>query len=786
MAGETGTVWAIDIGNSSLKALHLSTERGVVEVIDFDNIRHGKILSGSDVTEAEREELIALSLRQFVNKHDLSMDEIAISVPSQNSFARFVNLPPVEEKRIPEMVKFEAVQQIPFGINDVQWDWQLMTEPDSPEIKVGIFAIKNEVVNSTLEYFNREDIQVSYVQMAPMALYNYLLNDRPDLVTSDSQATVVLNIGAEITDLVVCTKSAVWQRCILIGGNAFTKAIADTFRLNFEKAEKLKRTAPVSKYARQILQAMRPVFTDMASEVQRSLGFYNSSNPNTKITKIVALGGGTKLRGILKYLHQTLQIPVERPDSFKRLGMGPGVSPAKFHENVCDFGIVYGLALQGLGLAKIESNLLPRNVARSMAWASKGRYFIAAACMLLAVSLLCFARTGLDKMNYTKNSQVRQKTLMALSNVEDAKQKYEDEKNKGTDFETKIEKKFKPFEYREVVPLLHETIISALPNEKNTPEQERLYKAFHNGDVKTIKEIPRDQRKQIFITGMTVYFTYDLGGAKFGGADVWRRTRGTEPGREGGMDEYEYAMMMEAEMGMAMGRGLYEYSPFGSTLGTGTKEEKKSGFVVQALCYSPYGRAATELGEIVDPPNVEDQPEKWGFVTRLAHLNDIAKDANSPFELYKKEDHEQFNLEIKEVTVDGEMPEGIGVWEEVIDESIQTSQTSTRLPRSVPAASARNWILIDPMTRETISKESVLDEKGKQILYRGQPRYKVNDHWFVLNAKFVWKDAPEPPKQTVTSPYGTMSTQRPATTTTTTTPSSSGSSRRSKLPDMDM
>ena len=363
MAAEADMVWAIDIGNNSLKALHLSTERGVVEVVGFDSIRHGKILSGDGVTDAEREELVALSLRKFVNKYDLSMDEIIISVPSQNSFARFVNLPPVEEKRIPEMVKFEAVQQIPFGINDVQWDWQLMTEPDSPEIKVGIFAIKNEVVDAALEHFSREDVQVSYVQMAPMALYNYLLHDRPELAASDKQATVVINVGADNTDLVVCTKSAVWQRCILIGGNSFTRAISDAFRLNFEKAEKLKRTAPVSKYARQIFQAMKPVFTDLGSEVQRSLGFYNNSNPDTKITRIIALGGGTKLRGLLKYLQQTLQIPVERPDSFKRLGMGPGVSPAKFHENVSGFGVVYGLALQGLGVARLESNLLPSSVA---------------------------------------------------------------------------------------------------------------------------------------------------------------------------------------------------------------------------------------------------------------------------------------------------------------------------------------------------------------------------------------------------------------------------------------
>ena len=775
MAAETGTVWAIDIGNSSLKALYLSTERGVVEVIGFDNIRHGKILSGSNVTEAEKEELIALTLRKFVNKYDLSMDEIAISVPSQNSFARFVNLPPVEEKRIPEMVKFEAVQQIPFGINDVQWDWQLMSEPDSPEIKVGIFAIKNEVVNSSLEYFSREDIQVSYVQMAPMALYNYLLNDRPDMVTSDSQATVILNIGAENTDLVVCTKSGVWQRCILIGGNAFTKAIADTFRLNFEKAEKLKRTAPVSKYSRQILQAMRPVFTDLASEVQRSLGFYNSSNPNTKIVRIVAMGGGTKLRGILKYLQQTLQIPVERPDSFKRLGMGPGVSPAKFHENVSDFGIVYGLALQGLGLARIESNLLPRNIARSMAWASKGKYFIAAACILLAVSLLCFARTGLDKMNYTKNDQVRQKIAMAIKNVDDAKVKYQKEKDQGTAFDVTIDKEFKPFDYREIIPLLHETIISALPNEKNNPEQARLYQAFAGGDVKTIKEIPRKDRKQVFITGMTVYFTNELAGAKFGGADIFRKQRGNESGgmEDGGMDAYEYAMMMEQEMGM--GRGMYDYSPLGAVGGTAAKKEKNSGFVVQVLCYSPYGRSVIELGALIDPHSVENQKDKWGFITRLAHLDDMVEDGNSPFELYKKEDPEQFNLEIKEVDLDVEMPGGIGIWEELIDETTQTQAGS----RS--GAVAPKWILIDPMTRETISKEIELGEDGKPKLYRGQQVSKVNDHWFVLNAKFIWRDAPEPPAKPMTSSYGTMSPQRP----TTSKPSSSSGSSSKNLPDDD-
>jgi type IV pilus assembly protein PilM len=740
MAAEMGAVWAIDIGNNSLKALYLSTERGVVEVVGYDNIPHGKILSGDNVTDAEREELIAISLRKLVTKYDLSMDEIAIAVPSQNSFARFVNLPPVEAKRIPEMVQFEAVQQIPFGINDVQWDWQLMTGPDSPEIKVGIFAIKNDVVSTALQPFTREDIEISYVQMAPMALYNYLLHDRPDLVTSDSQATVVINIGAGNTDLVVCTPSTVWQRCILIGGNTFTKAIADTFRLNFEKAEKLKRTAPVSKYARQIFQAMRPVFTDLASEIQRSLGFYSSSNPNTKIVKIIATGGGTKLRGLLKYLQQTLQIPVERPDTFKRLAIGSGVSQAKFHENINDFGIVYGLALQGLGLAKIESNLLPRTITRSRAWASKGRYFTAAACILLTVSLLSFARTGWDKMNYNKNSLMRSRIGGLIRTAQQATTELNEIENKADQYNAVIEKEFEVFEHREIIPKLYDIILSAVPNKENTPEQAQLYEAFANGDVKTIKKFRRDQRKQIFIANMFVNFTNDLAKAQFGGADMWRRTRGILGLEEGTMDDmYMERMMLEERGGFRRDVGPTPYA-----FEMQAAEEKISGFVVTLIGYSPFGENTAELGLLIDPPKVENEPEKWGFITRLAHLDDWVADGSCPFELFNKSDPEQYKLDMKEIDLSVEYPPvGIGV----LDARYRTIMTKTG-----PDETAE-WVLIDPLTKEVINKVPLLDESGRERIIGGQPAYKVNDHWFEINLKFVWKDAPEPPETPV---QGTM------------------------------
>ena len=117
------------------------------------------------------------------------------------------------------------------------------------------------------------------------------------------------------------------------------------------------------------------------------------------------------MRGLLKYLQQTVEIPVERPDTFKNLTIGSEVSAAKFHENVCDFGIVYGLGVQDLEMGRIESNLLPRGVARSMAWASKAKYFTVAAGLLLLVSVLSFARTLFDKASYSEKADIRQENI---------------------------------------------------------------------------------------------------------------------------------------------------------------------------------------------------------------------------------------------------------------------------------------------------------------------------------------------------------------------------------------
>jgi hypothetical protein len=167
-----------------------------------------------------------------------------------------------------------------------------------------------------------------------------------------------------------------------------------SFKLSFTKAESLKRTADSSKYARQIFQAMRPIFADLVQELQRSIGFYSSTHRDTEIEKVVAFGNAFKLPGLRKYLQQNLGLTIVEPKEFEKAAPSAAANTPEFKENLVSFGVAYGLALQGLDLSKVNSNLLPTEIAKQIVWRKKRPAFaVAAACLVLAGGMIWFRQT---------------------------------------------------------------------------------------------------------------------------------------------------------------------------------------------------------------------------------------------------------------------------------------------------------------------------------------------------------------------------------------------------------
>lgn len=375
--------WGIDIGNRALKAIRLSTGPAGLQIDDFDLVEHEQILSNAG---DNRESMIQSALALFAQRHDdLKKTPVAIGVSGQSSFARFIKLPPVEPRKIPEIVRFEAIQQIPFPLDEVEWSYQLFTDPQSPDVEVGIFAMRKDLVNQHIGYFSAAGLNVQTVQMNPLAVYNAMYYDERIKGT-----TMIVDVGAENTDLIIAEGETIWLRSIPIGGNKFTEALAAQFKLKFPKAEELKRNAATSKYGRQILQAMKPVFNELVSEIQRSIGFYASNHQNSRINRVIALGGTFRLPGLQKYVQQNLQIEVQRLDHMSAGAPSDPKVGTLFNENILSAVGPYGLALQALGAAKINSSLLPMAIRRERMWREKTPWFGAAAAVFVAAPLLAY------------------------------------------------------------------------------------------------------------------------------------------------------------------------------------------------------------------------------------------------------------------------------------------------------------------------------------------------------------------------------------------------------------
>lgn len=395
---KSGAVWGIDLGQSALRALRCrigGDDKTKILADAFDFVEYPTILGQPD---ADTDTIVRDALKTFLSRNSVKDDSVAISTPGQNGLARFIKLPPVEEKKIPDIVRYEARQQIPFKLEEVVWDFQRMPggnveEGFALDAEVGLFAMKRDQVFKAIKPFEEVGIAVEYIQLAPLAIFNcirYDLLERevPAEIDPDNPPAwkVILSVGTDTTDVVLTNGFRVWQRSVPLGGNHFTKAITKTLKTTFSKAEHLKRNAQSigPDDAKALFKAMRPVYGDMVTEVQTSLRFFTMNvEKSAEVDKIIALGNAMKLPGLRKFLEQNLEIPVLQIDGYDRLA-GPSVvaNPA-FKDNVLAFSTCYGLALQGLKQSVLKTNLIPQEVHRDRMIEEKKPWALAGAAALL-------------------------------------------------------------------------------------------------------------------------------------------------------------------------------------------------------------------------------------------------------------------------------------------------------------------------------------------------------------------------------------------------------------------
>jgi len=408
-------VWGIDIGDSALKAIKLKRVGKEIVLLDFHVIRYSE-LSGEPGARREAvlsEALAALQAAGF------GRDPCIVSIAPQAIFSRFISLPPVDKRRIPEIVLYEARQQIPFSLNEVIWGYQTVRKEFIPgeEIEIGLFAVKRDVVDTYLAELSAIGRQLHGIQVAPLGLYNFIRHD-----VAFERPTVIMDIGAQSTDLLIIDGDKFWLRNLPIAGNSFTAILEKRLNIPREEAEKLKLAVAESRHRRKLLEVLRPVMRDLVGEVQRSIGYYKSLSQDVKFEEILVVGEGYRLFGLDRFLAERLQYKVSVINQLKNvLFQGSPDRIKELGEALPTLGVAIGLALQGLGQANVTIDLLPDDFVINRELYTKRFSGLIAAALVCGIVGCFYLKENRALKHVEEMERSGEQTLTAVENM---KQEY--------------------------------------------------------------------------------------------------------------------------------------------------------------------------------------------------------------------------------------------------------------------------------------------------------------------------------------------------------------------------
>jgi len=376
--------WGLDLGESGVKAAKLRREGKRLVVEDFFVVPYAEVQSQPPVP---RPELIARAITRAAAKIGRG-NRVVAGIPSENVLSRFIGLPPVDKRRIPEIVRYEARQQIPFDLSEVQWDYQRVRKDLVPgeEIEIGLFAVRREVVEQYLAALAPVAANLVGLQINPLAVYDYVRRD-----LKPTEPLIILDIGAKSTDFIIIEGPKFWIRNLPIAGNSFNQVLQKKFNISFEEAEKVKERMEQSRHRAQIFETLRPVIHDLIGEVQRSIGYYKTLSRDVKFEEILVLGHGYRLYGLLPEMTKDLQYRIRPLAKANELTVEGG-REEEFCRALPGLVPALGSAIYGLKEGEITISLLPDRFLEQQALMRTQIPALAASIMLaLGVGLVYFS-----------------------------------------------------------------------------------------------------------------------------------------------------------------------------------------------------------------------------------------------------------------------------------------------------------------------------------------------------------------------------------------------------------
>lgn len=388
----------------------LANEQGTLTLTQFGI----KPLGQEGTQESKREAAVLKAIQELLGQKPYRGKNINVCAPGFHVFSKFVKLPPVDTSKVTQIIQYEAQQNVPFPLQEVVWDYQIMGTSANGELEVLLVAIKSDVVEGLFRTADGAGLRLQLVDVSPAALCNAFRFNYGD----QEGCTMLLDIGAKTSNLLFFEKGKVYARGINIGANSITTDFVAEAKMPFAKAEELKINEgfvslggayeePDNPHQAAISKIARQVMTRLHMQVNQTIQFYRTQQGGSAPQRLFLAGGGSIMAYTREFFAEKLNVPVEYFNPFRNVQIAQGVAIEELEKVAHGFGEVVGLGLRNLAQCPVELNLVPKSIRSRQQFEQKKPYFIAA---IFSLVLVVFAYG----MFYGKISGVKQSSLDTL------------------------------------------------------------------------------------------------------------------------------------------------------------------------------------------------------------------------------------------------------------------------------------------------------------------------------------------------------------------------------------
>ncbi len=387
----TKSFLAVDFGAGSLKLAEFQlNDGGGLSLINYGIKPLG--VEGASQEAAPREAIILKALQDVMAEKNVKAKAINVCAPGFHVFSKFVKLPPVDAGKVTQIIQYEAQQNVPFPLEEVVWDYQILGNAAGGELEVLLVAIKSEIVEGLFRVTEGAKLKLEVADVSPAALCNAFRYNYGDL----EDCTMLLDIGAKTSNLLFFEKGKVFSRSINLGANAITQDFMAEAKLKFDNAEKIKRDEgfvslggayeePENAHQAAISKIARQFMTRLHIQVNQTMQFYRGQQGGSAPVRLFLSGGASIMPYTAQFFAEKLNVPVEYFNPFRNVQIDPSVNLEELARVAHSMGEVVGLGLRNLAHCPVELNLIPASTRKMQSFNEKKPYLLATLGCLAAV-----------------------------------------------------------------------------------------------------------------------------------------------------------------------------------------------------------------------------------------------------------------------------------------------------------------------------------------------------------------------------------------------------------------